>query len=168
MMRATGSVEPPGGKGTTILSWPLGHSPKASARTTAGAASNAVVPANRARRRRMLNLVLSNSFVVLFPYTSGLRMGKPDSFTNRDVEGVAVGVLAFAARRETIAQDLRQLGAAADQLGPCRLDVLGPEADLGRPLADFGGAVVQGDDAAVGIELLPTLLVLAQLEPQHV
>jgi hypothetical protein len=27
MMRATGSVEPPGGKGTMILIWPLGQSP---------------------------------------------------------------------------------------------------------------------------------------------
>src|SRR4029077_6303647 len=36
MMRATGSVEPPGGKGTMILIGPLGQSP--CARTMAGAA----------------------------------------------------------------------------------------------------------------------------------
>src|SRR5689334_1621878 len=173
MMRATGSVEPPGGKGTTIFIGPLGHSPRVSARTMAGAASSAVVPASTERRRSvrwrgLVNLVLPDSFVVLFPYTSGLRMGKPDSFANRDVEGIAVRILALAARRQPVAQDLRQPGAAADQLGPRRLDVVGPEADLGRPLANFGGAIVQGDDAAVGIELLPALLVPTQGEPQHV
>src|SRR6185312_559285 len=173
MMRATGSVEPPGGKGTTIFIGPLGHSPRLSARTMAGAASSVVVPASTARRRRvrwrgLVNLVLPDSFVVLFPYTSALRMGKPDSFTNRDVEGIAVGILALAARREPVAQDLRQLGAAADQLGPRGVDVLGPEANFGRPPADFRGAVVQGDDAAVGIELLPALLVLDEVQPQHV
>src|SRR6185312_24041 len=173
IMRATGSVEPPGGKGTTIFIGPLGHSPRLSARTTAGAASSAVVPASTARRRSarwrgLVNLVLPDSFVVLFPYTSTLRMGKPDSFADRDVEGIAVGILALAAGRKPVAQDLRQLGAAADQLGPHRLDVLGPEAYFGRSPADFGSAVVKGDDAAVGVELLPALLVLDEMQPQHV
>src|SRR5690349_3169534 len=173
MMRATGSVEPPGGKGTTIFIGPLGHSPRVSARTMAGAASSAVVPASTERRRSvrwrgLVNLVLPDSFVVLFPYTSALRMGKPDSFANRDVEEIAVRILALAARREPVAQDLRQLGAAADQLGPRGVDVLGPETYFGRPPADFRGAVVQGDDAAVGIEFLPALPVLDEVQPQHV
>jgi hypothetical protein len=38
-------------------------------------------------------------------------MGKPDSFANRDVEGIAVGILALAARRQPVAHDLRQFGA---------------------------------------------------------
>src|SRR6185437_14154179 len=121
-----------------------------------------------ARWRGLVNLVLPDSFVVLFPYTSTLRMGKPDSFADRDVEGIAVGILALAAGRKPVAQNLRQLGAAADQLGPHRLDVLGPEAYFGRSPADFGGAVVKGDDAAVGVELLPALLVLDEMQPQHV
>src|SRR6476659_8051031 len=51
--RATGSVVPPGGKGTTTRIGPLGHS--ACARTMVGAANEAVAPARRVRRR-MLNL----------------------------------------------------------------------------------------------------------------
>jgi hypothetical protein len=48
-MRATGSVEPPGGKGTMILSDPLGQS--SWARTVAGAASAAAPkPASSERR----------------------------------------------------------------------------------------------------------------------
>src|SRR3954469_23062520 len=49
-MRATGSVEPPGGKGTMILIWPLGHSAIVCARTMAGAATIAVAPAISERR----------------------------------------------------------------------------------------------------------------------
>src|SRR6185503_16999539 len=45
-MRATGSVVPPGGKGTTMRSGPLGQSP-AWARATAGRQSE---PSNNARR----------------------------------------------------------------------------------------------------------------------
>src|SRR6188768_1920536 len=55
--RATGSVVPPGGKGTTTRIGPLGHSVplfELCARTRAGAARAAVVPARRVRRR-MLN-----------------------------------------------------------------------------------------------------------------
>src|SRR3954447_24808773 len=51
-MRATGSVVPPGGKGTTIRIGPFGQSP-AWARTTDGAASATVVAARRVRRRML-------------------------------------------------------------------------------------------------------------------
>src|SRR5262245_39825263 len=51
MMRAIGSVEPPGGKGTTNLMVPLGQS---WLRTMAGTLNDAAtVPANTARRRTM-------------------------------------------------------------------------------------------------------------------
>src|SRR5215510_5466578 len=53
MMRATGSVEPPGGKGTMNLMGPLGQSP--CALTMPGApAANAAEPASSDRRRSML------------------------------------------------------------------------------------------------------------------
>src|SRR4029450_1509105 len=57
-MRATGSVEPPGGKGTMILIGPLGQSPACTrfcALTMAGATNaDAVLPISTARRRRMV------------------------------------------------------------------------------------------------------------------
>src|SRR6185369_4934545 len=45
-MRATGSVVPPGGNGTTTRIGPLGQSPAPCARTIAGVARAAVVPAS--------------------------------------------------------------------------------------------------------------------------
>src|SRR5215510_484713 len=58
MMRATGSVEPPGGKGTMILIGPFGQSPawaRFCAATMAGATrADAVLPISTARRRRMV------------------------------------------------------------------------------------------------------------------
>src|SRR3954470_2833543 len=55
MMRATGSVEPPGGKGTMILTGPLGQSPTFCALTRAGAARvAAAAPASTERRRSVL------------------------------------------------------------------------------------------------------------------
>ena len=51
MMRATGSVEPPGGKGTMILIGPLGQSPTFCARTTAGAPSVAAAAPTSSERR---------------------------------------------------------------------------------------------------------------------
>src|SRR4051812_13982398 len=50
MMRATGSVEPPGGKGTMILIGPLGQSLTDCARAVAGAPRRAVAPAISERR----------------------------------------------------------------------------------------------------------------------
>src|SRR4051812_21204149 len=51
MMRATGSVEPPGGKGTMILTGPFGQSPTFCARTTAGAARVVATAPARTERR---------------------------------------------------------------------------------------------------------------------
>ena len=57
-MRATGSVEPPGGKGTMILIGPLGQSPVCArfcAFAMAGAPkAAAVLPISTARRRRIV------------------------------------------------------------------------------------------------------------------
>ena len=82
MMRATGSVEPPGGKGTMILSWPLGHSPRAlaPARSPERAFVSAVVPASTRRGGgRLVRLYSSLDTLFAFlesPYTSGLRHGE--------------------------------------------------------------------------------------------
>ena len=48
----------------------LGEWPKALARTTAGADSSEVVTANRARRRRMLNMGIPNKIVEKIHITS--------------------------------------------------------------------------------------------------
>src|ERR1044071_616098 len=52
MMRATGSVEPPGGKGTMILTGPLGQSPAFCPRTKEGEAIAAALAAISERRWR--------------------------------------------------------------------------------------------------------------------
>jgi hypothetical protein len=54
MKRATGSVEPPGGKGTTNLSGPLGQS--ACAWTMAGAPTVAATLPMSSKRRRAIRL----------------------------------------------------------------------------------------------------------------
>jgi len=53
MMRATGSVDPPGGKGTMILTGPLGQSPTFWAWTSAGLPMTAALPSSTDRRRRV-------------------------------------------------------------------------------------------------------------------
>src|SRR5512139_4230493 len=57
MMRATGSVDPPGGKGTMILIGPLGQS--ACAWTMAGAAKVAAALPIRTERRRRTVIFIS-------------------------------------------------------------------------------------------------------------
>src|SRR5438067_6385568 len=54
MMRATGSVEPPGGKGTMILIGPFGQS--ACARTMAGAPRVVATAPARTERRRSVGI----------------------------------------------------------------------------------------------------------------
>ena len=51
-MRATGSVVPPGGKGTTTRIGPFGQSPRLRA-GDGGVAKAAAVPASRVRRRML-------------------------------------------------------------------------------------------------------------------
>src|SRR5258707_8749571 len=66
MMRATGSVEPPGGKGTMILIGPLGQSPCALA--MAGAASTAAaLPTSTERRRRAVIFPPLNALLAIRP-----------------------------------------------------------------------------------------------------
>ena len=74
MKRATGSVEPPGGKGTTNLIGPLGQSPCAS--TMAGAARVAATLPRSSERRR--TIVTATSLVDMSP---------PQSFTERTNSG---------------------------------------------------------------------------------
>src|SRR5436190_17219311 len=64
MMRATGSVEPPGGKGTMILTGPLGHSPTFCARTMAGAAKVAATVPARTERRRSIGISLPENVLI--------------------------------------------------------------------------------------------------------
>src|SRR4029078_7899782 len=64
MMRATGSVEPPGGKGTMILTGPLGHSPTFCARTVAGAAKVAATVPARTERRRSIGISLPENVLI--------------------------------------------------------------------------------------------------------
>src|SRR5262245_24492636 len=64
MMRATGSVEPPGGNGTTNRNGPLGQSGLCARRMVGAPSDAAVLPNNRARRRSTdMNCSLTRYFM---------------------------------------------------------------------------------------------------------
>src|SRR6202000_1608380 len=85
----------------------------------------------------------------------------------RQLDGIAVGVLAVAEMEHLADPRLAEAGTARDQPLALGGDVLGMEHELGSLAAGRGGTGMQRDGHPSGIELAPALLGGDLLQAQH-